>query len=172
MTVSEKERLNLFVLEHKEEIARKLFETFLDILNSYQEGNGEKISFEYEEKKEESIDVDEIITKILLDIGMPRNLKGFHYLRLAISICVREANMKFCCVTKELYPRVAKELNSTTSRVERGMRHAIEVAWDRGSIEVIEKMFGNTVSPTKGRPTVSEFIFLISDKILMKCNVN
>lgn len=111
--------------------------------------------------------LEEIITEFIHDMGVPAHIKGYQYLREAILMSVLDLEM-LNSVTKILYPEVAKKFHTTPSRVERAIRHAIEVAWSRGKVETIEEMFGYTVSQGKGKPTNSEFIALITDKIRMK----
>lgn len=108
--------------------------------------------------------LEEMVTQILHEIGVPAHIKGYQYLRDAISISVRDME-NLSSVTKILYPTVAKKHKTTPSRVERAIRHAIEVAWSRGNIQQIESIFGYTVSAAKGKPTNSEFISLIVDKL-------
>lgn len=104
------------------------------------------------------------VTQMLHEIGIPAHIKGYQYLRDAIVISVRDQDM-LTSVTKILYPSIAKSHQTTPSRVERAIRHAIEVAWSRGKMDTINDIFGYTVSNGKGKPTNSEFIALISDKI-------
>lgn len=104
------------------------------------------------------------VTRLLHEIGIPAHIKGYQYLRDAIAISVEEEDM-LVSVTKVLYPSIAKRHNTTSSRVERAIRHAIEVAWSRGRLDTIHELFGYTVNNGKGKPTNSEFIALISDKI-------
>ena len=104
------------------------------------------------------------VTKMLHEIGIPAHIKGYQYLRDAIAISVADQEM-LTSVTKVLYPNIAKQHQTTPSRVERAIRHAIEVAWSRGKMDTINAIFGYTVSNGKGKPTNSEFIALISDKI-------
>lgn len=104
------------------------------------------------------------ITDIIHQIGVPAHIKGYHYLREGIMMTVKDASM-INSVTKVLYPTIAKKYNTTSSRVERAIRHAIEVAWDRGDIDVLNSYFGFTVQINRGKPTNSEFIAMISDKI-------
>ena len=104
------------------------------------------------------------ITSIIHDIGVPAHIKGYQYLREAISLAVEDMDV-INAVTKVLYPAVAKKYATTASRVERAIRHAIEVAWDRGDLETLQKYFGYTVSNAKGKPTNSEFIAMIADRI-------
>lgn len=110
------------------------------------------------------------VTEVIHHIGVPAHIKGYNYLREAIVLVVND-KLLIEAVTKSLYPQVAKTYNTTPSRVERAIRHAIEVAWDRGDIEVIQNYFGYTVSLTKGKPTNSEFIALVADKIRLEMEV-
>ena len=107
------------------------------------------------------------ITQMLHEIGVPAHIKGYQYLREAIMITVRDMDV-INAVTKVLYPEVAKRFATTPSRVERAIRHAIEVAWDRGDLETLQKYFGYTVSNTKGKPTNSEFIAMIADRLTLE----
>lgn len=104
------------------------------------------------------------ITLIIHEIGIPAHIKGYSYLRTAIEMAVKDREA-IECVTKLLYPTVATTFDTTPSRVERAIRHAIEVAWDRGDLDTLQRYFGFTVSNRKGKPTNSEFIALIADKI-------
>lgn len=104
------------------------------------------------------------VTAIIHEVGVPAHIKGYQYLREAIMIAVADMDV-INAVTKVLYPEVAKKFNTTSSRVERAIRHAIEVAWDRGDLEVLQKYFGYTVSNIKGKPTNSEFIAMIADRL-------
>ncbi|MCI5593231.1 MAG: sporulation transcription factor Spo0A [Anaerovoracaceae bacterium] len=116
-------------------------------------------------------DLEVEITNIIHEVGVPAHIKGYQYLRDAISIVVNDMEM-LGAVTKELYPAIA-EMNSTTpSRVERAIRHAIEVAWNRGKLETIDKLFGYTVHNDKGKPTNSEFIAIIADKLRLERKVS
>lgn len=107
------------------------------------------------------------VTNIIHEIGVPAHIKGYQYLRDAIAMSVEDQEM-MSSVTKILYPAIAKRNQTTASRVERAIRHAIEVAWGRGKMETIDEVFGYTISTGKGKPTNSEFIALISDKILLE----
>ena len=115
-----------------------------------------------EEYMEQNLEHD--VTQMLHEIGIPAHIKGYQYLRDAIGISVEEKDM-LTSVTKILYPTIAKRHQTTPSRVERAIRHAIEVAWSRGKMDTINEIFGYTVSNGKGKPTNSEFIALIADKI-------
>ena len=106
------------------------------------------------------------MTAIIHEVGVPAHIKGYQYLRESIIIAVNDMDV-INAVTKILYPEVAKRFNTTPSRVERAIRHAIEVAWDRGDLETLQKYFGYTVSNTKGKPTNSEFIAMIADRLML-----
>ena len=107
------------------------------------------------------------VTEIIHEIGVPAHIKGYQYLREAIILTINDMDI-INAVTKVLYPEVAKKFGTTPSRVERAIRHAIEVAWDRGDIEVLQKFFGYTVSNIKGKPTNSEFIAMIADCLSLR----
>ena len=117
------------------------------------------------------IDLETEITSIIHEIGVPAHIKGYMYLREAITMVVNDMEL-LSAVTKELYPSIAKKYNTTASRVERAIRHAIEVAWGRGQVEAINKLFGYTVHNEKGKPTNSEFIAIIADKLRLKNKVS
>lgn len=107
------------------------------------------------------------VTEILLQTGIPAHIKGYHYLRTAIVSVIKNREL-INAVTKLLYPEIAKQYGTTATRVERAMRHAIEVAWDRGDIDVLNSYFGYTVRDTRGKATNSEFIAMIADKLTLK----
>lgn len=111
--------------------------------------------------------VEAMVTSMIHEIGVPAHIKGYQYLREAIIIAVNDMEV-INAITKVLYPQVAKTFATTPSRVERAIRHAIEVAWDRGDLETLQRFFGYTVSNTKGKPTNSEFIALIADKLQLQ----
>lgn len=111
--------------------------------------------------------LEELVTSIIHEVGVPAHIKGYQYVREAIMITVEDMEV-INSVTKVLYPEVAKRYHTTPSRVERAIRHAIEVAWDRGDLETLQRFFGYTVSNAKGKPTNSEFIAMISDRIRLK----
>ncbi len=111
--------------------------------------------------------IETMVTSIIHEIGVPAHIKGYQYLREAIIIAVGDMDV-INAITKVLYPQVAKTFQTTPSRVERAIRHAIEVAWDRGDLDTLQKFFGYTVSNTKGKPTNSEFIALIADKLQLQ----
>ncbi|MCM1329283.1 MAG: sporulation transcription factor Spo0A [Ruminococcus sp.] len=108
-----------------------------------------------------------IVTEIIHQIGIPAHIKGYHYLRKAIMLSLKEPEM-LESITKLLYPTIAEAFNTSPSRVERAIRHAIETAWDRGDVDVLNNMFGYTISVGKGKPTNSEFIALVTDNLRLK----
>ena len=118
-----------------------------------------------QDEQEQSLE--SVVTAIIHEIGVPAHIKGYQYLREAIMIAVKDMEV-INAVTKVLYPEVAKRFGTTASRVERAIRHAIEVAWDRGDLETLQKYFGFTVSNTKGKPTNSEFIAMIADRLQLE----
>ena len=108
-----------------------------------------------------------MVTNVIHEIGVPAHIKGYQYLRDSIIMAVNDMDV-INAITKILYPTIAKRYGTTASRVERAIRHAIEVAWDRGDIEVLQSYFGYTVSNIKGKPTNSEFISMIADRIRLQ----
>jgi two-component system response regulator (stage 0 sporulation protein A) len=112
-----------------------------------------------------SLDLD--VTSVIHEVGIPAHIKGYHYLREAILMVVDRVDL-LGAVTKELYPNIATKYKTTSSRVERAIRHAIEVAWSRGNYEAITKLFGYTVSGERGKPTNSEFIAMVADRLRMQ----
>ena len=111
-----------------------------------------------------------MITEIIHQIGVPAHIKGYHYLREAIMLSIKNSEI-INSVTKLLYPTIAKKYSTTSSRVERAIRHAIEVAWDRGDIDVLNSYFGYTIQNDRGKPTNSEFIAMISDKLRLRLRI-
>ncbi len=120
-----------------------------------------------ERKDRSEIDIETQVTKIIHQIGVPAHIKGYQYLRTAILMTIADSNI-INSVTKILYPSVAKKYSTTTSRVERAIRHAIEVAWDRGDVDTLNAYFGYTIQNTRGKPTNSEFIAMIADNLRLK----
>ena len=118
-------------------------------------------------RRNEKTSIESMVTGIIHEIGVPAHIKGYQYLREAIIIAVNDMDV-INAITKVLYPQVAKTFQTTPSRVERAIRHAIEVAWDRGDLDTLQRFFGYTVSNTKGKPTNSEFIALIADKLQLQ----
>lgn len=117
--------------------------------------------------EEKNFDLEQDVTDMIHEIGVPAHIKGYQYLREAIMMSVNDSEM-MGSITKILYPTIAKKYQTTSSRVERAIRHAIEVAWNRGRMETLDDMFGYTINTGKGKPTNSEFIALIADKIRLK----
>ncbi len=122
---------------------------------------------EEEIREEQTPDMETQVTKIIHQIGVPAHIKGYQYLRTAILLTVND-NEIINSVTKILYPSVAKQYQTTTSRVERAIRHAIEVAWDRGDVDTLNSYFGYTIQNNRGKPTNSEFIAMIADNLRLK----
>ena len=119
------------------------------------------------EEKEISHDLEKDVTDMIHEIGVPAHIKGYQYLREAIMMSVKDVDM-LGSITKVLYPTIASKYQTTSSRVARAIRHAIEVAWNRGRMETLDSLFGYTISTGKGKPTNSEFIALIADKIRLQ----
>lgn len=119
------------------------------------------------QEEEAPVPLEVKITDILREIGVPAHIKGYHYLRASIRMAVEDPGI-INAVTKQLYPGVAKLFSTTSSRVERAIRHAIEVAWDRGDVDVLNSYFGYTIHNTRGKPTNSEFIAMISDRLRLE----
>ena len=116
-------------------------------------------------KNEENLEA--LVTNIIHEVGVPAHIKGYQYLREAIIMVVNDIDV-INQITKSLYPKIATKFNTTPSRVERAIRHAIEVAWGRGQQEAVENIFGYTISASKGKPTNSEFIAMIADKLRLE----
>lgn len=138
--------------------------------SSYQQTSS-MISTPVESRSKGPIDLETEITNIIHEVGVPAHIKGYMYLREAITMVVNDMEL-LSAVTKELYPSIAKKYNTTASRVERAIRHAIEVAWGRGQVDAINRLFGYTVHGDKGKPTNSEFIAIIADKLRLKNKVS
>lgn len=119
------------------------------------------------EKPGEAMALEVRVTEVIHQIGVPAHIKGYQYLREAIMMAVEDMEA-VSAITKVLYPSIAKKFRTTSSRVERAIRHAIEVAWDRGDIETLQSYFGYTVSGVKGKPTNSEFISMIADRLRLQ----
>lgn len=121
--------------------------------------------------KQDNVDLQVTVSEIMHQIGVPAHIKGYQYLREAIMLSINDREM-MSSVTKVLYPTVAKMYSTTASRVERAIRHAIEVAWDRGDVDVLSSYFGYTIQSTRGKPTNSEFIAMISDKLRLRMKIS
>lgn len=124
-------------------------------------------SLQYQTVSSSAYDLETKVTNILHEIGVPAHIRGYHYMREAIMMSVNDMDV-LNYITKELYPSIAKKCNTTPSRVERAIRHAIEVAWNRGKVDAIDALFGYTVNNHKGKPTNSEFIALIADRLRLE----
>ena len=129
------------------------------------ETKAEYIQIPKSEKSEENLEA--LVTNIIHEVGVPAHIKGYQYLREAIMMVVEDIEV-INQITKSLYPKIAYKYGTTPSRVERAIRHAIEVAWGRGQQETVEKIFGYTISASKGKPTNSEFIAMIADKLRLE----
>lgn len=151
------------------------FNMFIDRLkqiNNMSSNNSNQNNVNLQNESSEGKKTNELetkITKIIQEIGVPAHIKGYLYLRESIHIVVNDMDY-LGAITKELYPEVAIKYNTTTSRVERAIRHAIEVAWNRGDVETLERIFGYTINNNKGKPTNSEFIALIADRLRLEMN--
>ncbi len=137
------------------------------VVDRLKELRGEMLLKRTEGRRLDRAGIETLVTGIIHEIGVPAHIKGYQYLREAIIIAVNDMDV-INAITKVLYPQVAKTFQTTPSRVERAIRHAIEVAWDRGDLDTLQKFFGYTVSNTKGKPTNSEFIALIADKLQLQ----
>lgn len=133
----------------------------IERLSSWKSEKKQKASVQFTDN-----DIDVVISEIMRQIGVPAHIKGYQYLRSAIKLSVNDSEM-LGSVTKLLYPTVAKMYNTTASRVERAIRHAIEVAWSRGDVDVLNSYFGYTIQSQRGKPTNSEFIAMIADKLVL-----
>ena len=120
-----------------------------------------------QEKRKSSENLEALVTNIIHEVGVPAHIKGYQYLREAIMMVVNDIDV-INQITKQLYPEIANKYHTTPSRVERAIRHAIEVAWARGQVDTVESIFGYTVSNSKGKPTNSEFIAMIADKLRLE----
>lgn len=127
------------------------------------------VSWKYNEIKSsvKERDLELMVSEVLHQIGVPAHIKGYQYLRYSIILCSEDPSM-LESITKLLYPTIAKNFSTTPSRVERAIRHAIEIAWDRGDVEVLTSYFGYTIQSDRGKPTNSEFIAMISDKLRLQ----
>lgn len=129
--------------------------------------NSQSSAMENRRLVSKTMDLEMMITEVIHQIGVPAHIKGYHYLRESIRLSIENQEM-INSVTKLLYPTVAKMFNTTSSRVERAIRHAIEVAWDRGDVDTLNSYFGYTIHNSRGKPTNSEFIAMIADKLRLE----
>lgn len=137
------------------------------VVERLEEIRGGTVTPQLPQKAPSAVNIETMVTNIIHEIGVPAHIKGYQYLREAIILAVQDMDV-INAITKVLYPQVAKTFSTTPSRVERAIRHAIEVAWDRGDLDTLQRFFGYTVSNTKGKPTNSEFIALIADKLQLQ----
>lgn len=143
----------------------------VDLVNRIAKHNVTQVHFQNKlNAKEQEFDIEMRVTQIIHDIGVPAHIKGYQYLRESIMMTVNDME-NINAITKVLYPTVAKRFKTTSSRVERAIRHAIEVAWDRGNVETLNEFFGYTINNSKGKPTNSEFISMIADRIRLERKV-
>lgn len=142
----------------------------VDVKQLYQLILGMTAETETDTKTDIDADLDSEITSILHEVGVPAHIKGYMYLREAITMVYNNVEL-IGAVTKVLYPDIAKKYNTTASRVERAIRHSIEVAWSRGNIDAISNIFGYTVSSSRTKPTNSEFIAMVADKLRLENNI-
>ena len=167
------EQLNITTTKYSDKVYKilgdllntdKEFQIMITVPGGKEEGFV-KTAEKKEQKKVEVVrDLEQDVTDMIHEIGVPAHIKGYQYLREAIMMSVTDSSM-ISSITKILYPTIAKRFQTTPSRVERAIRHAIEVAWSRGRMETLDSLFGYTIDTGKGKPTNSEFIALIADKI-------
>jgi two-component system response regulator (stage 0 sporulation protein A) len=169
------ETLNMTVSRDKEQI-NQIFSNLIDTNKEFQIMIKVSSAVKEEEMPEQKVisvpvpaghDLEKDVTDMIHEIGVPAHIKGYQYLREAIMMSVEDVEM-LGSITKILYPTIAKKYQTTPSRVERAIRHAIEVAWSRGKMETLDALFGYTINTGKGKPTNSEFIALIADKIRLQ----
>lgn len=144
-----------------------MVERIMDIAESRKKGQWNNFTTRRDNSRP---DLKVLVTDIIHQIGVPAHIKGYHYLRDSIILAIEQPEI-INSVTKQLYPEVAMQHHTTSSRVERAIRHAIEVAWDRGDVDVLNSYFGYTIHNGRGKPTNSEFIAMISDKLNLKLRV-
>lgn len=168
------EQLNITAAKDNERIYKilgdlmngdKEFQIMITVPSTKNDGN--RAGQEEPKQKEAVRDLEQDVTDMIHEIGVPAHIKGYQYLREAIMMSVEDPEM-LGSITKVLYPTIARKNQTTASRVERAIRHAIEVAWNRGRMETLDAMFGYTINTGKGKPTNSEFIALIADKIRLQ----
>lgn len=172
------EQLNITTTKDNE----KIYKILGDLMNADREfqimitvpsgksANTAKASQETQKQNLVIRDLEQDVTNMIHEIGVPAHIKGYQYLREAIMMSVEDPGM-ISSITKILYPTIAKRFQTTPSRVERAIRHAIEVAWSRGRMETLDALFGYTIDTGKGKPTNSEFIALIADRIRLSYKV-
>ncbi len=147
-----------------------MVERISDIAENRKKSKQNTVNHSQRQSLNPQYDLQVMVTEIIHQIGVPAHIKGYHYLRDSIIMAIEQPDI-INSVTKQLYPNVAKKNSTTSSRVERAIRHAIEVAWDRGDIDVLNSYFGYTIHNGRGKPTNSEFIAMISDKLRLKLRI-
>ena len=169
------EQLNLTTAKDTEKV-QKLLDNLLSMNREFQimitvpsadRETEKEIRENTQEENKPTYDLEKDVTDMIHEIGVPAHIKGYQYLREAIMMSVNDSDM-LGSITKVLYPTIAGRYQTTSSRVERAIRHAIEVAWNRGRMETLDGLFGYTINTGKGKPTNSEFIALIADKIRLQ----
>lgn len=167
------EQLNITATKDNEKIykilgdlmdADKEFQIMITVPSARNKSARTTIQSAEKEQQQSDRDLEKDVTNMIHEIGVPAHIKGYQYLREAIMMSVEDPGM-ISSITKILYPTIAKRFQTTPSRVERAIRHAIEVAWSRGRMETLDALFGYTIDTGKGKPTNSEFIALIADRI-------
>lgn len=146
------------------------YDTFSDKIDMILKNRSNSSASSDKNDAADKIDMETQVTRIIHQIGVPAHIKGYQYLRTAILMTISD-NDVIISVTKVLYPSVAKKYQTTTSRVERAIRHAIEVAWDRGDVDTLNSYFGYTIQNSRGKPTNSEFIAMIADNMRLKYKI-
>lgn len=141
------------------------------LLERIRQHNGKNTHRQVSPIKQVSLDFNVSVTNIIHELGIPAHIKGYHYLREAILMVIKDVGL-LGAITKELYPTVATKFNTTHTRVERAIRHAIELAWDRGNVDIKNKFFGHTIDIERGKPTNSEFIAMVADKLRMEAKAS
>ena len=146
------------------------YDTFSDKIDMILKNRSNSSASSDKNDAADKIDMETQVTRIIHQIGVPAHIKGYQYLRTAILMTISD-NDVINSVTNVLYPSVAKKYQTTTSRVERAIRHAIEVAWDRGDVDTLNSYFGYTIQNSRGKPTNSEFIAMIADNMRLKYKI-
>ena len=168
------EQVNVTTTRDREQVYQILGDLFhmnreFQIMITVPSGIQQEVEMKASKQPEKNLtcDLEKDVTEMIHEIGVPAHIKGYQYLREAIMMSVEDSEM-LGSITKVLYPTIAAKYQTTSSRVERAIRHAIEVAWSRGRMETLNSLFGYTISTGKGKPTNSEFIALIADKIRLQ----
>ncbi|MCI5604142.1 MAG: sporulation transcription factor Spo0A [Clostridia bacterium] len=151
----------------KPQTPERICETIRDFAEASGQKNIVPSSQSVNDTQDNEFDLEKLVTESIHDLGVPAHIKGYQYIRSAIIMVVENMDL-LNFITKQLYPEIAKAYNTTASRVERAIRHSIEVAWSRGNQETMDKIFGYTINTGKGKPTNSEFIAMVADKIRLQ----